>query len=110
MEMLLDHMDIGQIANVLEQKINDRMESFQSLANALKAMESRGAPHSRIQKVYVMMSDIAVELKPVQSLINMQHPDLKEFFDILLQEREKQDALPPKAKRTKRVTKVSDDV
>lgn len=73
-------MEIKELAERLEKKINEKMDEFHKLGKASKKLSEQ------IDKNYISMAKIYEELEPVHSFISKDNPALKELGDYMLAE------------------------
>ncbi len=76
------NMDIPELVEKLEFIINNKMDEFKRLGAEWKQIQNDAI--QRIEVLQSKMRDIAVELNPVQYIVNQNNPDFKEIFDILM--------------------------
>ena len=78
-------MSIKKLTKELEKAINERLDEFSQLGKKAKATQKT------IDKIYMAMSEIAEELKPVEFLIKHHHPKHCDLFDTLLEFKSKRE-------------------
>lgn len=71
-------MTIKEAADTLQIMIDERMETFTAMGKKAKELKHK------LDKLQVQMGKILIELKPIEQLIRIQHPDKIELFDLLI--------------------------
>jgi len=70
-------MTIKQLADLIQKQIDIRLSTFMEYYDTLKAI------NKQIEELETKMTEIVVELEPVQSLIYTQNPKLEKIFESL---------------------------
>lgn len=81
----MKEMTIKQITDLLQKRIDSKMETFMEYNNQLRQITVE------IEKLEMKMISIIMDLEPVQSLIYTQNPQVEKVFESLKRVYRKED-------------------
>lgn len=76
---------ISELKELLELEINERLEKFSALSKQAKEMVYDVKPRYLIDRIYLRMAKIALELQPIEELIRLCNPTYPKFFAALIE-------------------------